>query len=189
MRNFDKRLTYGNGGPDVLGEEDALELDNEEVDKLLNIASDALKSLAGNCVVLPRAHLGGKTLAEDKVAKELGGRSHTENGEDSLQDIALDGNEAGEEDASDNGGKGNGGGTGVLPAEKRVEERVVVSQVLAGGSLDVGRLAGSSQVGELVLGGGGLDASLVGDRAVGNVLHGLGVLDGVHGVGGGCLHC
>jgi hypothetical protein len=50
-------------------------------------------------------------------------------------------------------------------------------------------LAGSSQVGELVLGVGGLGAGLVSDRAVGKVLHGLGVLDGVHGVGGGCLHC
>jgi hypothetical protein len=123
------------------------------------------------------------------VTSELSGGNHTESGEDSLQDIALDRDEAGEEDASNNGGEGDGGRTRVLPAEERVEERVVVSQVLTGGSLDVGCLTGSSQVGELVLGGGGLSAGLVSDRAVGNVLHSLRVLDGVHGVGGGCLHC
>lgn len=123
------------------------------------------------------------------MAGKLSGSDRTENSEDSLQDIALDWDEAGKEDARYNGGEGNGGGARVLPAEEGVEEGVVVGQVLAGGSLAVRCLAGSSQVGELVLGGGGLSAGLVGDRAVGKVLHGLRVLDGVHGVGGGCLHC
>jgi hypothetical protein len=186
---FEKCVTYSNGGPDILSEEDALELNDEEVDELLNITSDALEGLTGDCVVLSGAHLGGKTLAEDKVANELSGGGHAEHGEDSLQDIAVDGNEAGKKNAGDSGGERDSSRTRVLPAEERVEEGVVVSQVLAGGSLAVRRLAGSGQVGELVLGVGSLEASLVGDRTVGNVLHGLGVLDGVHGVGGGCLHC
>jgi hypothetical protein len=122
------------------------------------------------------------------VAKKLSGRGHAEHSEDSLQDIALEGNEAGKKDAGDSSGERDGSRTRVLPAEERVEEGVVVGQVLAGSSLAVGSLAGSSQVGELVLGVGSLKASLVGDRTVGNVLHGLGVLDGVHGVGGSCLH-
>jgi hypothetical protein len=186
---FGKCVTYSNGGPDVLSEENALELNDEEVDELLNITGDALEGLAGNCVVLSGADLGGKTLAKDKVANKLSGGGHAEHGEDSLQDVSVDGNEAGKKDASDSGGERDGSRTGVLPAEERVEEGVVVSQVLTGGSLAVRRLAGSGQVGELVLGVGSLEASLVGDRTVGNVLHSLGVLNGVHGVGGGCLHC
>jgi hypothetical protein len=182
-------VTYSNGGPDILGEENTLELNDEEVDELLNITSDALEGLAGNCVVFSGAHLGGKTLTEDKVANKLSGGGHAENSEDSLQDISVDGNEASKKDAGDSGGERDGSRTGVLPAEERVEEGVVVSQVLAGGSLAVRRLTSSGQVGELVLGVGSLKASLVGDRAIGNVLHGLGVLDGVHGVGGSCLHC
>ena len=179
-------MTYGNGGPDVLGEEDALELNDEEVDKLLDVASEALESLTGNGVVLPGTHGGRKALAENELAGKLSGSGDTENGEGCLQDIALDGDVEGEENAGDDGGEGNGGGTGVLPAEERVEQGVVVGEVLAGGSLALGSLAGCGQVGELVLGGGGLSAGLVGDRAVGNGLDGLGVLDGVHGVGGGC---
>lgn len=186
---FEKCATHSNGGPDVLSEEDALELNDEEVDELLNIAGDALKSLARNCVVLPGAQLGGKALAENEVAGKLSGSDRAEDSENSLQNIALDWDEAGKEDARDNGGEGNGGGARVLPAEEGVEERVVVGQVLAGGSLGVRCLAGSGQVGELVLGGCGLSAGLVSDRAVGQVLHGLRVLNGVHGVGGGCLHC
>ena len=181
--------TYSNSGPNVLGEKNALELNDEEVDKLLKVTSNALKSLARNCVVLPRAHLGGKTLAENKVTNKLSGSGNTEHSEDGLQDITLDGDEAEEKDAGDDGGEGNGGSARVLPAEERVEERVVVREVLISGSLGVGRLTGSSQVGELVLGGDSLSAGLVGDRAVGKVLHGLGVLDGVHGVGGGWLGC
>ena len=123
------------------------------------------------------------------MANKLGGRSHTKDGEDGLQNEALDWDEADDKDGGDNAGEGDGGGARVFPAEKRVEQRVVVGQVLAGGSLNAGCLAGSSQVGELIPGVGGLSASLVSDRAVGKVLHGLGVLDGVHGVGGCCLHC
>ena len=179
-------LSYKNGGPDVLGEENALELNDEEVDEFLDVASYAVESLTGNGVVLPGTHAGCEALAEDELTGKLRGSGDTEDGEGCLQDIALDGDVAGEEDAGDDGGEGNGGGTRVLPAEERVEQGVVVGEVLASGSLAVGSLAGCGKIGELVLGGGGLSAGLVGDGAVGNGLDSLGVLDGVHGVGGGC---
>lgn len=179
--------THSNSGPDILGEEDALELDDEEVDQLLKVTSNGLESLARDGVVFPGAHAGGKALAEHKLTDNLSGSGDTEDGECGLEDIALDGDVAGEKNAGDNGGEGDGSRARVLPAEERVEQGMVVGQVLAGGSLPVGCLAGSGQVGELVLGDGGLSAGLVGDRAVGKVLHGLGVLDGVHGVLGGCF--
>jgi len=182
-----RKVPYKNGSPDVLGEENALELNDEEVDKFRDVASQALESLVRNGVVLSGTHAGRKALAKDKLAGNFSGSGDTEDGECCLQDIALDRDVAGEENAGDDGGEGNGGGTRVLPAEERVEQRVVVGQVLAGGSLVLGSLAGRGQVGELVLGGGGLSAGLVGDRTIGNGLDGLGVLDGAHGVGGGCF--
>lgn len=178
--------TYSNGGPDILGKEDALELNDEEVQELLNVTGDALEGLARDGVVLPRADLGGDALAEDEVADNLGGGGASENGESGLEQVALDRYVAEEKDGGDDGGEGDGGRARVLPAQERVEEGVVVSELLTCGSLAVRSLAGSGQVGELVLGGGGLGASLVGHGTVGDGLHGLGVLDGVHGVGGSC---
>lgn len=174
--------THSNSGPDILREEDALELDNEEVNQLLKVTSNGLESLARDGVVFPGAHAGGKALAEHKLTNDLSSSGGAEDGERGLEDIALDRDVAGEENAGDNGGEGDGSRARVLPAEERVEQGVVVGQVLAGGSLPVGRLASSGQVGELVLGDISLSAGLVGDRAVGKVLHSLGVLDGIHGV-------
>lgn len=54
-------------------------------------------------------------------------------------------------------------------------------QVLAGGCLSLRRLAGGGEVIELVLGGGCLVAGFVGYWALGEGLHRLAVLDGVHG--------
>lgn len=120
------------------------------------------------------------------MTNKLGGSGHTENGESSLKNVALERDIAGEQNAGDNSGEGDGSGSRVLPAEEGVEEGVVVGEVLSGSSLAVRCLAGGGQVGELVLGGGSLIASLVGNGAVGDRLHGLRVLDGVHGVGGSC---
>lgn len=43
------------GNVDVLSEEDALSLDDKEVNELVNIANSAVKSLLGNSVILARA--------------------------------------------------------------------------------------------------------------------------------------
>lgn len=179
-------LTYSNGGPNILGKEDALELNDEKVEELLNITSDVLQSLAGNGVVLPRTDLGGNALTENEGTNNLSSSGDAENSERSLEEVTLDRNVAEEKDGGDNGGERNGGRARVLPAQKRVEEGVVVGELLASGSLAVGSLTGSCQVGELILGGGSLGASLVSHGTVGDGLNGLGVLDGVHGVGGSC---
>lgn len=67
--------SYHSGRGDVLREQDPLSLDNEEVDKLMNIANNSVKSLARHKVVLTRADLRGKALVEDKLASDLGGDS------------------------------------------------------------------------------------------------------------------
>jgi len=66
------KVTYTNSGVDVLGEDDALELDDEEVDKLLGVLERGLEGLARNGVVLARAHLRCETSVEDQLASSLG---------------------------------------------------------------------------------------------------------------------
>ena len=50
--------TYSSRDTDVLGEQDALRLDDEEVDELVDIADHGVEGLLGNGVVLARAKLG-----------------------------------------------------------------------------------------------------------------------------------
>lgn len=57
-----------NGDKDVLAEHDALELNDEEVDELLNIVQRSLEGLTRNGVVLARAHTRGKATVHDKLA-------------------------------------------------------------------------------------------------------------------------
>lgn len=73
-------VSYTDGGGDILNEEDALGLDDEEVDELMEVASHCVKGLARNRVVSARAELGGQAVAQDKLAGKLGsdgsGQSH-----------------------------------------------------------------------------------------------------------------
>jgi hypothetical protein len=65
-----------NGDKDVLAEHDALELNNEEVDELLNIIQRRLEGLARDGVVLARAHARGKATVHDKLADDFSGSSN-----------------------------------------------------------------------------------------------------------------
>jgi hypothetical protein len=66
--SFDKRLvdrvfTYQHRSPDVLSEQNTLELNDEEVDELLCIVQGALERLFGDDEVLLRPHLGCDAFA------------------------------------------------------------------------------------------------------------------------------
>lgn len=56
---------------DVLGEQDALELDEEEVHQLLEILQNSLNSFLGDSVVFPGAERGDKPLGEDQPSSNL----------------------------------------------------------------------------------------------------------------------
>jgi hypothetical protein len=94
----------------------------------------------------------------------------TEDDVESLEKVLEDGDIAGEEDEGEDRGKGDGGDTGVLPAEEVVEERVVVSQGLASGSGLVRHSLGVHQVGVLLRRLLALNSGLLGCGAVGEVL-------------------
>lgn len=65
--------TYGDCGINILCIEDALALNDEEVEKLLDIVQAGLERLLGNGVVLARTHLRGKTVIKQKLAGNLKG--------------------------------------------------------------------------------------------------------------------
>lgn len=56
---------------DILGEQHALELNDEEVDQLFDVFERGFESFAGNGVVFFRAEGGGKALGKGELAKDL----------------------------------------------------------------------------------------------------------------------
>lgn len=62
---------YSDCGIDVLGEDYALKLDDEEVDELLDVFKGCLEVLTRNGVVLARTHLRGEAPFEDELAGDL----------------------------------------------------------------------------------------------------------------------
>lgn len=109
-----------NGDKDILAKHDALELNDEEVDELLNIVQRGLEGLTRNSVVLARAHARGKATVHDKLADNFGSSGNwkfcqsqfhqigqkwlltTEDNVESLEKVLEDGDIAGEEDEGEN---------------------------------------------------------------------------------------
>lgn len=71
-----ENLTYGNGVDDILGEQDALELNQEEVRQLGNVFQDGLLGLLRDGVVAARAEGAGNALLENELAGDLDSGSH-----------------------------------------------------------------------------------------------------------------
>lgn len=99
------------GNVDVLSEEDALSLDDEEVDELVNIANSAVKSLLGNSIILARAQLSGEALVENGPAGNFGGNGGTKDHPGELETQAEHIKVPNKEDASNDAQVSNGGGT------------------------------------------------------------------------------
>lgn len=130
--------TYGNGSVDVLGEQDALDLNDEEVDQLLDILQRGLQLLAREGEVGPGPDPGGDALTQGQLSDGLGSGHDTQGDPQKPQAVADERNVAGNEDEDDGSGIADGRGTRVLPAKEIVEEGVVVGEGLAGGSLGLG---------------------------------------------------
>jgi ketopantoate reductase len=63
--------TYANSSPDVFGEDNALELDHEEVDELLKVIEEAFKRLLWDDKVFAGTHAGGQTVSKESMAQDL----------------------------------------------------------------------------------------------------------------------
>lgn len=155
--------THGTRRKDVLGEEQALRLNGEEVDELVEVAAHLVEGLLGHDVVLARAHLRREARVEEGAAGDLGRDGNAQGHPGQLEGIAQQVEVAGAEDEEDDRDVGDGGGARVLPAEEAREEGVVVGELLARGGLGRWSLAGTGEVGELVRGLQGLVSDVFGD--------------------------
>ena len=148
MRNGKRRRgalgrAYRRRSQHVLRKHQALDLDDEEVDQLLEVLERGLEELAVDDEVAAGAERRREALVEHELADTLGDRGHAQ---DHVQDLEAPPEErkvAEREDVGDAGAEGEGRHARVLPlrlvsegfverterdsyAEEGVEERVVV---------------------------------------------------------------
>jgi hypothetical protein len=69
--SYSKLCTYPNCCPNVLGEDDALELDHKEVDKLLEVIEEALKGFLGDDKVFAGTHTGCQAVSEEGMTQDF----------------------------------------------------------------------------------------------------------------------
>ena len=65
-------MTYSNGVNKVLGEQNALELDQDEINELLKILQHGFDRLLGNGVVFARAERSDDALLQGELTTQLG---------------------------------------------------------------------------------------------------------------------
>lgn len=144
-------MTYSASSNKILGEDDALELDDKEVDELLDVVQKALQGGLADSEVLLRAHLAHQTLAKRHPACDFSRGADSQNHVKHLQHQPNDIQIAGAEDEDDGKGEGDGGCARVPPAQETVEHAMVMRQRLAGRRRLVGRPPCIREVCELVL--------------------------------------
>lgn len=94
--------TYSGGSSDVLGKDDSLGLNDEEVDELVDVPNKGIQSLTGNCVVSSRANLGGQTVVKNDLAEDLSEDGYTKDHPRSLEGPSENIQVAGCENSRDN---------------------------------------------------------------------------------------
>lgn len=120
-------ITYCNRDVDVLGEENPLRFDDEEVDQLLHVVKESLEGGLGDGHVLPWADLGCEALAlaHSSLSDNFCRGGHTQGHVDNLEDVAEDVQVPRSKDEEDGCCEGDGSSAGVPPAEQTVEQAVV----------------------------------------------------------------
>lgn len=102
---------YRSGGRNVLGENNALGLDDEEVGQLVDITNQDIEGLAGDGVVSTGAKLAGDACVHNQLTSNLGGdcdaQDHPRKLEAPSQHIEI----SNREDEGDDGEVSNGRGT------------------------------------------------------------------------------
>lgn len=86
-------------------------LDHKEVDKLMDVADDGVKSLSGDGVVLARAQLGSQAVAKDRLPGSLGKNGDTQSHPGKLEAVSEKVEVSSREDDRDDAGVGDARGT------------------------------------------------------------------------------
>lgn len=103
--------TYNSRGSKVLSENNALSLDDEEVDEFVNIANHGLKSLAGDSVVSAGSNLRRKAIVEHKLARAFRCNRDAQNHPAELESPSDHVKITSGKDDGDNAGVADGGST------------------------------------------------------------------------------
>lgn len=106
-----RNVTYRSRSIDVLGEQDTLAFNNEEVDKFVNIANEHVKGLLGDGVVFPWAKLGREAVVHESLSSDLSSNRDAESHPGDLESIAQQVEIPECENGRNNGGIGNRRGT------------------------------------------------------------------------------
>jgi hypothetical protein len=64
-------MAYSYSDPDIFGEQDTLELNDDKVDELLNIIKEAFKRLLSNREVLSGANRRGEPVTKENLSGNL----------------------------------------------------------------------------------------------------------------------
>lgn len=130
-RRIGRPKTYSNSSWNVLSKDNTLRLNNKEVDELMNITQSGIQSLLWKSVVLSWANLGGETMGEQSLASNLSNNRDTQGHPCKLEGITKNIEITSSKYEDDSCKVGNAWGTWVVPAEKAVEERVVMCELLS----------------------------------------------------------
>jgi len=107
--------TYSSGSKDILCEDDALRLDNKEVNELVNITQDGIEALLGKSIVLSWANLGDESVGEQSLSSGLRNNGDSQGHVCKLEGISQDVEVPGSEDEEDDRSIGDSGCSGVVP--------------------------------------------------------------------------
>lgn len=143
--------TYSGRNSNILDEENTLRLNDEEVDKLVDVRGEGIECRLGNGIILLWAKLRSKPGGQDWLSSNLSQHSHSQCHICNLECVSEDIEISGSEDKRDNGGEGNAGGSGIVPWQQAREEGVVMCELLTGGSWSCWCCAGGSEIREFGL--------------------------------------
>ncbi len=121
-----KTDTYSSRSKDVLGEDNSLGLNYEEIDELMNVSNHGVKSFFGHNVVLSRTNLACKTLREQSLANDFSCHGNTKGHPGQFEGISKEAEISGTEDEENDRDIGDCRRTRILPAQKAREERMIM---------------------------------------------------------------
>lgn len=152
-------FSYSNGVDDILGEQDALELDQEKVHQLRDVLEHGLGGFLGDGVIATRPERASDALLEDDMARDLHGGGHygiqsvarskghgshaqltSKRHVQKLEGPAEEGQVASCENKTDDAGIGNGGRTGLFPLYTRGVSELGITTSIGSRQLTLKRL-------------------------------------------------
>lgn len=82
--------TYSSRHGNVLSKQNPLSLDDEEVEKLMDVPNKGVKSLPRERVILARSQLGSQAIVQEGLSSNLSKDGNTKGNPRQLQSVARD---------------------------------------------------------------------------------------------------